>query len=128
MVQNVKMALIESEIVNFYKALYSRHLSGGAWFEGGMKKQTESVNLKGNQDQAGSLCPPTRQSARMDSLWFSFKGVGKLSKTFFEVFFFSKGKTSKGIKRTFITLNPKKLGATSIQDFRPISLISGPYY
>lgn len=36
------------------------------------------------------------------------------------------GKIPKGINSTFWTL-PKKIGASFVHDFRPISLISGPY-
>lgn len=39
----------------------------------------------------------------------------------------SKRKDPKGINSTFLTLIPKKSGASFIHDFRPISLISEPY-
>lgn len=36
-------------------------------------------------------------------------------------------KIPKGINSTFLTLIPKKIGATLVKDYRAISLISGPY-
>lgn len=41
--------------------------------------------------------------------------------------FYQDGEISKGINATFLTLIPKKVGASVANDFRPISLISGPY-
>lgn len=111
MVQNVKMELIESEIVNFYKALNSRHPSGGAWFEGGMEKQTESVSLKGNQDQAGSFCPPTRQGARNRWIHYSFlpRVLANYQKRSSRYFFFLQGENFKGHKTNLYDTYSQKI-------------------
>lgn len=41
--------------------------------------------------------------------------------------FFDKGIISKDLGASFITLIPKKPGASALLDSRPISLLSGPY-
>ncbi|XP_058108889.1 uncharacterized protein LOC131251912 [Magnolia sinica] len=41
--------------------------------------------------------------------------------------FFDRGRLSKGLGASFITLNPKMPGAASFKDFKSISLVRGPY-
>lgn len=41
--------------------------------------------------------------------------------------FHDRGKIPKGLNNTFISLIPKKDGANDIKDYRPISLVGGPY-
>lgn len=67
--------------------------------------------------------------AQMNSPYFSFKKVGILSMTtYFHVSPYSiLTKNFRGLNVTFLTLIPKKTGASAITDFCHISLISAPY-
>lgn len=75
------------------------------------------------------LWPPIKHQGWMVFLWHSFKSVGMLLQhDILELLreFHSNGKIPWNLNATFIKLISKKTNAATIQDFRPISLISAP--
>ena len=61
------------------------------------------------------------------SFFHKFWGLLRVDIMAFMKEFHSRGRLSKSIDASFIALIPKKTGADSIEDFRPISLLGSIY-